>query len=141
MRHLGIDFGTKKVGIALSDEGGRMGFPHSTIVNDAQLVPTIVALIEKERVEAIVMGESKDLSGNENPAAAPARALAAALTERTGLQVAFEPEMFTTQAARRYPDGTRMEGSPDVDSSAAALILTSYFGHTNPVNDDDHDNY
>jgi putative Holliday junction resolvase len=141
MRYLGIDYGTKKIGLALSDEAGKMGFPHSVVQNDAQLLETLTALIEKERVGAIVVGESMDFSGKENAAGVAGRAFAQALAARTNIPLHHEPETFTTQAARRYPDGTRMKGSPDVDASAAALILTSYFGRTNPVNDDDHDNY
>ena len=140
MRYLGIDYGTKKVGLALSDDAGTMGFPYGIVLNDSRLLDTVLALIEREHVGAIVTGESKDLSGSENPAGTEGRAFASELADRANVPVYFESEMFTTQAARRFPDGTRMKGSPDVDASAAALILTSYFSHTNPTNDDDHDN-
>ncbi len=141
MRYLGIDYGTKKVGLALSDERGTMGFPHDVVVNDALLAQKLTLLIRRERVGAIVIGDSRDLSGEENDIAIAARHLGEALAEAAQVPVYYELEMFTTQAARRFPDGSRMPGSPDVDASAAALILTSYFAHTNPVNDDDHDNH
>lgn len=126
MRHLGIDFGTRKVGLALSDEAGSMGFPHAVLPNNDQLLETIVALVKKENVGAIVIGDSKDSDGNDNPVAAYAKAFAGELTNATGLEVAFELEAYTTQEARRAPDGTLAKGAPPVDASAAALILTSY---------------
>jgi putative transcription antitermination factor YqgF len=126
MRYLGIDYGTKKTGIALSDEGGMMGFPHSVKPTDPRLLDDLALLIKEKEVGAIVFGESTNFAGGENPVAAEAKSFAEDLHARTGVEVHFESEMFTTQAARRFPDGSRMEGSPDVDSSAAALILTSY---------------
>lgn len=140
MRHLGIDFGTSKVGIALSDEAGTMGFPREVLRNDDGLMDAVVGLIEREQVGAVVFGESLDFSGNGNPVLAKAHAFANALTERTGVPVFFEPEMLTTQEARRGLDGlhpqhvsdaSRTRGAPGhggaaTDASAAALILTSY---------------
>jgi putative holliday junction resolvase len=130
MRYLGIDYGTKKVGLALSDEAGAMGFPHAIVLNTPHLVEELARLIKEREVGAVVMGESRDFSGKENPSAQEARALAEELEARTSIPVHFEPETLTTQEARRLPDGTRAAGSPDVDSSAAALILTSYLERT-----------
>ncbi len=130
MRYMGIDFGTKKIGIALSDEAGVMGFPHAIIPNDGRLIDEILTLIERKNVEAVVMGESRDFSGNENQVAKLAKEFATLLERRSGIRAEFEPEMFTTQEARRDFEGVRVPGSPDVDSSAAALILTSYLSRT-----------
>lgn len=125
MRYLAIDFGTKKLGLALSDEAGVMGFPHSIIPNTAQTVENIASLMAREGVGEVVMGESLMLSGEENPVQEKARDFAKALTSATGVPVSFEPEMFTTQEARRDMEGLRtIKG--DVDASAAALILTSF---------------
>jgi putative transcription antitermination factor YqgF len=123
---MGIDYGTKKTGIALSDEAGAMGFPHGTRTTDARLLDDLALLVKEKGVEAIVFGESTNFAGNANPVAAEAKAFAEDLGARTGVPVRFEPEIFTTQEARRFPDGSRMEGSPDVDASAAALILTGF---------------
>jgi putative Holliday junction resolvase len=128
MKYLGIDFGTKKTGIAISDEAGTMGFPHAVKPTDPRLLDDLALLIKEKGIDAAVMGESTDFGGQENKVAAQARGFADDLSARTGIPVHYEPEMFTTQAARRLPDGSRMEGSPDVDASAAALILTSLSG-------------
>jgi RNase H-fold protein (predicted Holliday junction resolvase) len=76
------------------------------------------------------MGESLDYSGNENKVAKVAKEFAHLLEQRSGLRAEFEPEMLTTQEARRDFEGVRVPGSPDVDASAAALILTSYLSRT-----------
>lgn len=130
MRYLGIDFGTKKVGLAFSDEAGQMGFPYGIIVNDGRLIDEILALIERKEVGAVVMGESRDYAGNENKVFALAKEFAQLLERRSGLPVHFEPEMLTTQEARRDFEGVRVSGSPNVDASAAALILTSYLSRS-----------
>lgn len=130
MRYLGIDYGGKKVGIALSDEAGTMGFPHAILANTPKLIDELCALIAKEDVGAVVMGESRTLSGGENPVATKARALGSLITERAGLPVFYESEVFTSAEARRAPAKQVKSRSPkrkeNVDASAAALILTSY---------------
>lgn len=131
MRYLGIDFGTKKVGLALSDEAGTMGFPAQVLPNDSRLADALADLVRKEGVGALVVGESRDFSGNENPVAANARIFVEALGSTCGVPVFFEPEMLTTQEARRDFDGLRTVYG-DVDASAAALILSSFLAHHNP---------
>jgi putative Holliday junction resolvase len=130
MRYLGIDYGTKKIGLALSDEAGTMGFPHKIIPNTPRLIDELCALIAKEDVGAVVIGESRTLSGGKNPIAEVAAALGTELTTRTGMPVFFESEVFTSAEARRAPEKemkSRAEKRHDaVDDSAAALILTSY---------------
>ena len=130
MRYMGIDFGTKKVGLAFSDEAGQMGFPYGTLTNNGRLIDEILALIERKNVGAVVMGESRDYAGNENAVAKHAKEFAQLLEQRCGIRAEFEPEMLTTQEARRDFEGVRVPGSPDVDASAAALILTSYLSRT-----------
>src|SRR3989344_294976 len=58
MRYLGIDYGTKRVGLALSDEGGNMAFPLAVVKNDAKLNDTIVSFVKEKQVGAIVIGHS-----------------------------------------------------------------------------------
>src|SRR4051812_19893179 len=125
MRYLGIDYGTKKVGLAFSDEEGTMGFPFDIVPNDAKLSDALALLVESQHIDAVVIGESHDFAGNPNPIANAARALGEELAERTGVPVHYEPEMLTTQEARRDFDGLRTNKG-NVDASAAALILTSY---------------
>ena len=134
MRYLGIDYGSSKVGLALSDEAGRMGFPHSIITNTPRLVDELCTLIAKENIGAVVIGESRMLTGGENPIAKDARALGSNISERSGTPVFYESEVFTSAAARRAPEKQAKSRSPKshtkVDASAAALILTSYLSRS-----------
>lgn len=130
MRYLGIDYGSRKVGLALSDESGSMGFPHSILPNTPRLVSELCTLIAKEGVGALVVGKSRDLAGGANAIAAAARELGTSLAEQAGIPVYFEDETFTSAEARRAPSKEEKNRSPksheNVDDSAAALILTSY---------------
>jgi len=145
MRYLGVDYGSKKIGLALSDEAGAMGFPYSIVVNTPRLVDEICALIAKEDVGAVVIGESRDLAGGENPIAKDAHTFGDLITARSGIPVCYESEVFTSAEARRAPEpaeGGSASGGKErktrapkvrvnVDASAAALILTSYLSRTN----------
>lgn len=133
MKYIGIDYGTKKTGIALSDEAGTMGFPHGIIPTTPTMVDEIALLIREKGVGAAVVGQSLSLSMEENAVAEEVKTFAEALRVHAGIPVHFELEMFTTQAARRFPDGERMKGSPDVDAAAAALILTGFLERTLPA--------
>jgi putative Holliday junction resolvase len=130
MRYLGIDYGTKNIGLALSDESASMGFPHSIVPNRPKLVADLLALIAKEEVGAVVIGDSRDYHGKDNAVAVGARALGAALAERAGVPVFYEWEGLTSAEARRAPEKAPKSRSPvvhaQVDASAAAIILTSY---------------
>ncbi len=130
MRYLGIDYGTKKVGLALSDENGTMGFPHAIVPNTPALRDLLSALIVKESVGGVVIGESRDLAGGDNAIVPAAHALGDELFGRTGVPVMYESELYTTAQARRQHTkenkSRATKEEPDVDDSAAALILTSY---------------
>ena len=128
MRYLGIDYGTKRVGVALSDEAGTMGFPHAVFPNDKQLLPAALALIREKNVGGVVIGASLTLAGEKNPVAHAAESLGEAL-RAAGVPVFFESEWLTTQEARRAPEGERMHKNEMTDASAAALILTSFLSH------------
>jgi putative Holliday junction resolvase len=135
MRYLGIDYGMKKVGLALSDENGTMGFPHTIVPTTPELSELLALLIKKEGVGAVVIGESKDFSGADNPVAQYAHRLGDRLTKHTGVPVFYESETLTSAEARRMYEPTEKTRKPsvraDVDASAAALILTSFLSRTN----------
>ena len=121
MRLLGIDYGSKKVGLALTDETGSMAFPHSVVSTDKMLLKTIEAIIHKERVREVVIGYSLDRDGNPNKIHAAAEEFMLDLTLATGIPIHLEPEQYTTQAAIRLQGKT-----PMTDAAAAALILDGY---------------
>lgn len=121
MRHLGIDYGSKNVGLSLSDEEGTMAFPLKTVKNGASLFGEIKSIIKKESVGVIIVGESLDYAGKENPIMKKIRPFAEKLKAETGLPIFFEPEFLTSREA-----GHIQGENEKTDASAAALILKSY---------------
>lgn len=121
MKRMGIDFGTKKVGIALTDDSGTMAFPHAVLANDATLLSQIESLVAERGVREIVIGHSLDNKGNPNPVHKAVESFMADLTLSLGLPIHLEPEQYSTQQA------TQIQGKTDhTDAAAAALILDSF---------------
>lgn len=117
---IGIDYGTKRVGVAISDESSSVAFPHAIFPNDSTLMPSIVALIQKEGVTEIIVGESKDRDGNDNSIMKSARKFILGLERALPVKVYFEPEFYSSVEARQSGD------SGLVDAKAAAIILNSF---------------
>lgn len=118
---MGIDYGTKRVGIAFTDEMGKMAFPYGVIVNTNELLKELVALIEEKEVSEIVVGSSLNKDGAPNKVQAQIEELITDLTLQTGLPVHLEPEQYTTQEALRIQGRNK-----NTDASAATIILNSY---------------
>jgi len=121
MRLLGIDYGTKRVGLALTDAGGQMAFPHMVLPNDGALRKEIERIITEQEVGRIVIGHSLSRKGEPNPVHTAVEELIQDLTLATGLPVELEPEQYTTQEAISIQGKNTL-----VDASAAAIILNSY---------------
>jgi len=121
MRLLGIDYGTKRIGIALSDDKGEFAFPYRVVSNGKNLVEDIQSICNKESVGAIVIGESLNYRQKENPIMKDVYALKEELERTCAVSVHLEPEFLTTQEAKR------LQGKHEkTHASAAALILQSY---------------
>lgn len=125
MRYLGIDYGSRRVGVALSDEGGQMAFPKCVLPNNRELMIELKKLCEHNQVGAVVVGASKDFQMEDNPIFKDTRFFSEELARETGLNVDFEPEYLTSHQASRTEHelgGT----NAFIDASAAAIILQSY---------------
>jgi putative holliday junction resolvase len=121
MKCIGIDYGSKRIGIAFSDEEGTMAFPREVIPNDGKAMQEIAGLVKKEEAALIVIGESKNLDGKENPIFADSERFVQELSKITNIPFHFEPELYTSAEAEQ------LQGKNDMhDASAAALILKSY---------------
>lgn len=119
MRYLGIDYGTKRVGLALSDEGGSIALPHAVLPNDGTLLREVVRLA-RDREAEVVVGDSKDYQMRDNRVMAEARQFAGELV-KSGLTIYWHPEFMTSVEA------TRTTGkNASVDASAAAVMLQSF---------------
>ncbi len=129
MSILGIDYGSKRVGIAISDGENRLAFPHSVLdsrgVKPGQIAQQIVVLCKEKDITEVVMGESKNLKGERNLIMDLIDTCVEEL-KKSNLSVFFEPEWFSTQQAERF------QGKIDaIDSSAAAVILQAHLDKRN----------
>jgi len=128
MKYIGIDYGKKRVGIAVSDEGGQFAIPKEVLQNDDKLIAKIALLAQEVKAEIVIVGESKDYKGNDNLIMEKVTPFKAAL-EGQGVQVVFEPEFMTSYAAQRFQGKNEFH-----DASAAALILQSFLDKKNKEN-------
>jgi len=138
MRYLGIDYGSKRVGLSLSDEEGRIAFPYKIIKNDLELVDNIHNICGVEEISAIVLGESHDLSGKPNKIMGSIEEFKRNLEGELDLPIYFEKEFMTSVFARgndgkKINDAMKIKKEKDekIDDSAAALILQRYLDRKN----------
>ena len=128
MRSLGIDYGTKRIGLALSDPEGRMAVPLDTLQrkDDRSALRAIAALARREGVGRFVVGEPVGLDGTRGEAAERARRFGERLAEMTGLPVEMVNESLTSvEAAERLrAAGVDPRRNPErLDAVAAQILL------------------
>lgn len=123
MMVLGVDWGHKRVGLALGDTETRVASPWKTIVARANLSREIAHLAAREGAGAIVIGYPKTLKGEAAHMAHQIDEFAADLRDLTEVQIVLEDERLSSRLADRQ----RAEGSrADRDSLAAAAILAAW---------------
>lgn len=120
MKLLGIDYGTKRIGIAVSDDGGRMAFPLTTVLAGPKALAEVGDLIKKNNVEGIVIGESRNFKNEPNVVQEDIDRFKKDIEELTKLPVHYQLEFMTSAQAAREGE------SKQLDASAAALILQQY---------------
>ena len=118
---MGIDFGSKKIGIAVTDDSGNMAFPLEVVPSDDNFIQYVEALVVERDIEEIVIGHSLDNNGNPNQIHSAVEEFITDATLSIGIPIHLEPEQYSTQQAMR------LQGkSSQTDAAAAALILNSY---------------
>lgn len=127
MKYLGIDYGDKRIGIAVSDSGGRIAFPKKVIFNRGPNIYTqIKTIIEEENASKIVIGIPLAFDGKETEQSKKTRAFAGELGRAISLAIEFENELLTTHMVEGV--GIKKEHT---DEAAAALILQSFLDRLN----------
>jgi len=135
-RLLAIDYGERRVGLAISDPKGTIASPAGVIVRRAGKRPPIAEIVRRaEALEArgFVVGLPLDGDGNETPRSIETRSLAGELSRRTGLSVELVDERYTTAAALRAVHemgGSTRGRKGDVDALAAAVLLQQVLNRT-----------
>lgn len=120
MKYLGIDYGEKRIGIAVSDDSGMIAFPYATIENTASTLSEIKKICDIEKPVAIIIG-MPILIGEVSPLMRAIQMFGDTLARFTDIPVAYENELFTTKMATQ--SGAKKD---TVDQSSAALILQSW---------------
>ena len=131
---MGLDYGDKTVGVAISDELLVTAQPIETIERERanklrKTYQRIEALISEYSVEKIVIGRPLNMNGTEGERVETTRAFADELTRRTGLEIIEVDERLTTVEANRILEETGVANSARkeyIDKMAAAIILQSY---------------
>ena len=147
-KFLGIDYGTKRIGVAISDENGTLAFPKEIVLNDANTFERLREIIKKENIGEIVIGESVDFSGKLNALSARIEVFILELKEKFSakggpasggnLLIHKQKEFLTSVEARRGKN-EKANFSPSqahskvkqiksgrADAKAAAIILQRY---------------
>jgi len=122
MRSLGIDYGTKNIGLALSDESGTLAFPFDIIDNDDMLVERTLRIAKENGAKRIVIGESR-MADQDNAIMKKIRTFSDALKKAVDVDVYFEPEQFSSAEAMRFQP---QKGKQKRDDAAAAIILQRF---------------
>ncbi|NNM33565.1 MAG: Holliday junction resolvase RuvX [Gemmatimonadetes bacterium] len=133
-RALGVDFGEKRIGLAVSDPTNTLATPLETLVRRAGKRPPIKQMSEiasEHDVGQVVVGLPIALDGTENEWCAEVRAVGAKLAERLGVPVAFIDERMTSVRAERAVRSaglskTNREQKGRIDAAAAQLILQAW---------------
>ena len=131
-RVLAVDWGERRIGLALSDETRILAQPLATLRRRAGKrfpMRDFLALLERHAVSAVVVGLPLDQDGAEGTAAAAARALAGDIARTSQKPVELWDERFTTARALqavREMGGTTKGRKEDVDTLAATLLLQHY---------------
>ncbi|MCH7900105.1 MAG: Holliday junction resolvase RuvX [Acidobacteria bacterium] len=127
-RYLGVDYGTKRVGLAISDGLGLTARPLQVVARPA-VVKRVQELHAEYTVTTVVVGLPTGLAGQEGASAAGARALGDELSAATGIPVEYLDERFTSNLAEEallQSGMKRRERRETVDKVAAAIILQDY---------------
>lgn len=128
-RVMGIDYGSRRVGVALSDDAQVMAFPEGILSNDDALMASLAKRIGDEGVQLVVVGEADNPVGGTNTIQRRVMIFAEALRIATGREVVLVSEAYTSAEARRAIRERASEKATremPVDAAAAAIILQMY---------------
>ena len=123
MRYLGVDYGERRVGIAVSDEEGKIAFPQRTVSvrSMREAVAAVRSVVKEQRVATVVVGMPAGLGGRDTMQTKRVRAFIRVLQRGLSVPIETENELLTTRLA--VAAGGKKELR---DASAAAIMLQSY---------------
>jgi putative Holliday junction resolvase len=131
MRILAIDYGSQRIGIAISDPTGTLARPLPFVLakGDAKLAREIADLVKKEQAELILLGLPRHMNGDLGEAAEKVKAFSAFLEKATPIKIKFIDERLSTvQASRQLQESGKdsRKQRDKIDSASAAVLLQCY---------------
>ena len=132
MRYIGLDLGSKTLGVSLSDASGLIASSHTIIRHDEEyekLLDEVQKIIDEYKVEKIVLGLPKNMNGTIGPKGELSYKFKEMLENKTGLEVILEDERLSTKEATNLlikNDTSRKKRKKVIDSLAATIILQSF---------------
>lgn len=126
MRLLGIDYGTQRIGLAIGDREGKLAVPYDTIDWGGSTLECLMEIVNREKIEIIVVGVPKTLHGNEGKSCELVQQFVREL-KPLGVEIVLEDERFTTKEVERaMKEYGKAKRGIQKDAAAAALILQSW---------------
>ena len=148
MRTLAIDLGDRRVGLALSDEGGKFATPHEVleVESSAAAIVPIIKLIAREEIKRVIVGLPLNMDDSLGPAAQKTIKWSRDLAVRAGIEVllvderlsSFEAEQQLTARKRAGEKLTRSRKKRQLDALAAANLLQAFLDGKLPPIDLNH---
>ena len=131
MKYLALDYGMKRVGVAVSDPEGRMAFPRCTLTRETReaFFRDLLALLEQEKPDALVLGLPLHVDGSECLTTRQVRNFAVSLMRRTPLPVYWMEEVLSSHEAEadlRDAGLNARKARQVVDQQAAVCILETF---------------
>ena len=143
--YLGIDYGTKRIGLAVGDDVTQTASPVTTVIAQGQAdrdADAVAAVAEEYGAAAFVLGLPLNMDSTEGPQAKLVRAFGAVLAARAGLKVHYVDERLSSFAADellRPAELTRKKKKGVQDAVAAAVILQTFLSEERYEDSGDHD--
>jgi len=138
MKYLGIDYGAKRIGLAISDSGGKTATSYGILENNADFLSLFGDIIKKEGVQALVVGKSQDLKGNPNTIQKHIDIFIELCEETFKIPIYSHTEVFSSMQARwgvskpvrRVTKSNRIQMNTKIpkhiDAGAAVVVLQNY---------------
>lgn len=137
MRYLGLDLGSRTLGIAISDKTGLIASSYKTINHNEEynkLVNDVVDIVEEEKIDSIVLGFPKNMNNTIGPKGELSKSFKEKLESKLSIPVYLEDERLSTKSATDLlisGNVSRKNRKKVVDSVAATIILQSYLDKEN----------
>ncbi len=132
---MGIDFGERRIGIALTDPLQIIAYPYKTIdTKNSNFVEEIKNIAIKQEVEKIIIGLPINVQGEDSVKCKKIREFAQMLNAKTHISFAFQDESFSSYEAQRifHQSGKKLKGNKEqIDKISASIILQSYLKEQN----------